>query len=84
MSEDKRIFDDFPKVNCNGCEHYYTNSCDGVPKGSERPCKSFIATRDISILEQLESLKKRMKNLEIGWIIFLALYLIRAAIELFL
>lgn len=80
----KQIFDDFPKVNCNGCEHYYTNSCDGVQEGSERPCKSFVATRDIDIPEQLESIKKRMKNIEIGWIIFLALYLIREALELFL
>lgn len=80
----KQIFDDFPKVNCNGCEHYYTNSCDGVPEGSEKLCKSFIATRDISIPEELESLKKRMKSLEIGWIILLALYLIRETIDLFL
>lgn len=80
----KQIFDDFPKANCNGCEHYYTSSCDGVPEGSEKPCKSFIATRDISIPEELESLKKRMKSLEIGWIILLALYLIRETIDLFL
>lgn len=80
----KQIFDDFPKVNCNGCEHYYTNSCDGVPEGSKKACKSFIATRDINIPEELESLRKRMKSLEIGWIILLALYLIKETIDLFL
>ena len=57
----KKIFDDFPKVDCNECEHYYTNACDGVSKGSERPCKTFLATRSVNIPAKIKSLEKAVK-----------------------
>ena len=57
MSETKRVFDDFPTVDCNECEHYWTNSCDGVPKGANRSCNSFKATRSVVIPKKIERLE---------------------------
>ena len=56
----KQIFEDFPTVDCNDCQHYWDNSCDGVDVSSEaqnRPCKTFLATRKISIPQEIKSLK---------------------------
>ena len=66
MSEDKRIFDDFPKVSCNECEHYYTNACDGVSKDSQKICKTFLATRSVSIPSEIKSLRKKIDMVAIG------------------
>lgn len=61
--ESNKIFEDFPKVDCNECENYYTSACDGVSKDSERPCKTFIATRRIFIPEEIKWLKNEIKTL---------------------
>lgn len=58
---EQKIFDDFPKVDCNDCEHYYTNGCDGVSKGKNRACKTFLATRRESIPEEIKGLKNQIK-----------------------
>lgn len=57
----KQIFDDFPKVDCNDCENYYTNACDGALQGSERQCKTFLATRNVNIPRRLSVLEKDVK-----------------------
>jgi hypothetical protein len=61
MSENNRIFDEFPKVDCNECSRYWDNSCDGVLKGSEKPCNSFLATRSVILPEEIKSLKTALK-----------------------
>ena len=61
---EKKIFDDFPKVDCNECGHYWTSACDGVKptvNGSEKRCTSFIATRSVIIPAQIDALKTRLK-----------------------
>ena len=57
----KQIFDDFPKVDCNDCENYYTNACDGALQGSERHCKTFLATRGVNLPKRLSELEKDVK-----------------------
>jgi hypothetical protein len=64
MSHDKpKIFDDFPTVDCNGCELYWVNACDGVKKAQERPCTAFKATRGVVIPLQIKSLQRALKRL---------------------
>lgn len=62
----KRIFDDFPTVDCNQCEIYYLNQCDGVVEGQERPCTAFKATRHVLIPQEIARLRTRLKWLYVG------------------
>lgn len=59
-------FEDWTTVDCNECEHYWTNSCDGVCKGSQKPCNSFLATRSVIIPEQIKWIDKRITVLCYG------------------
>ena len=66
---DKKIFDDFTEVDCNSCERYWLNQCDGAKthgKGSKMPCNSFLATRKVVIPLQIKRLKNDVKWLKIG------------------
>lgn len=62
--ETKRIFDDFQRVDCNDCAHYWDSSCDGVNcsvKGSSKPCTSFLATRSVVIPLQIKAIVGHLK-----------------------
>jgi hypothetical protein len=59
----KQIFDDFPEVDCNACECYYTNQCDGTPTGSEKPCKTFKAVRRVDIPLQIKAAQDGLERL---------------------
>lgn len=59
--EDKKIFDDFPKVDCSDCSHYWDDSCNGVPQGSEKRCTAFLATKRVDIPVQIKSLRSALK-----------------------
>lgn len=72
MSEPKQIFDDFPRVDCNDCQHYWSDTCDSVPVGSEKRCTSFLATKRVDIPLQIEWLRKRLNGLNWAFI-FVAL-----------
>lgn len=74
MSESKR-FEDWNEVNCNDCQHYWTDACDGVPVGSEKRCTSFLATKRVDIPLQIKSLRKRVDGLNWAFI-FVALAVI--------
>ena len=68
MSNNRKIFDDFPTVDCNeceSCERWWLNQCDGVSVGSTKPCNSFLATRSILIPKQLKSLQRRIDWLSV-------------------
>ncbi len=62
MSKEKRFseWDDCQEVNCNQCDNWWTNQCDGVPKAQIRHCTSFKATRDIVIPQEIKRLKTRL------------------------
>lgn len=64
MSEKPKIFDDFQTIECEDCERYWINQCDGVKKGSKMPCNSFLATRSIKIPQEIEALKSAIKGLK--------------------
>ena len=61
----KKIFDDFTKVDCSDCSHYWDDSCEGVKKGSEKRCTAFKAVKRIDIPVQVERLRRAGKGL--GW-----------------
>ena len=66
---EKKIFDEFPKIDCNECEHYYTNACDGVSKGSQKICKTFLATRNVHIPAKIKTLENAFKWLTAGYML---------------
>ena len=57
------VFDE-QYTDCNNCEAYWNNQCDGVTVGSERTCTAFKATRREDIPQQIKSLRERIKTLE--------------------
>ena len=70
-------FEDWEDVDCNQCARYWDDSCDGVSKGSKKPCNSFIATRSVVIPERIERLEKAVKwligALALTWWVILVL-----------
>lgn len=73
MNNKPKIFDDFPTVDCNECELYYLNQCDGVHKAQKRSCTTFKATRGIDIPKEIKWLKTRLKRL-VGALIGLGVF----------
>jgi hypothetical protein len=63
MSEETR-FDDWTEVKeCSNCQRWWNDQCDGTLQGSVRPCKQFLATRNVKIPEELSKLKRAVKGL---------------------
>lgn len=78
--DEKKRFEDWEEVDCNECERWWTNQCDGADIGSKRskmPCNSFLATRRVVIPEQIKSLFKR-----INYLSYLCLVLIGVVLAL--
>ena len=66
----KAKFDDWSEVKeCNDCEHYWNSLCDGTPKGSEKRCTAFKATRKVDIPLEIKSLRKRLNWLNVSQIL---------------
>lgn len=66
---DKKIFGEFQEVECNECERYWLNQCDGAKcsnKAQKVPCNSFLATRGVVIPKQIEQLNKEVFWLKLG------------------
>ena len=75
----KPIFDDWDElttVDCNTCDNYYSNTCDGVSVGTKRKCNTYVATRKVFIPEQLNKLSKEIKMLKASFIAVLIATLI--------
>lgn len=68
--ENKR-FDDWRDElkDCNNCELYWLNTCDGVSQGDERVCKAYKVTRNLSIPKKLNDLELSVKCLVLAQII---------------
>lgn len=60
-----KIFDDY-EVECNDCQHYWDDTCDGVPIAKKRNCTSFIATRTTDIPLQITFVNKKVDRLKIA------------------
>lgn len=69
MADVSKRFEDWEKVDCNECARYWDSSCDGVSKGSSKPCNSYLATRSVVIPARLKALEKSNKWLRICCII---------------
>ena len=74
-------FDEWTEVDCNECARYWDSSCDGVSKGQNRLCTSFLATRSVVIPEEIKALEKRIKWLE--WAVGFSLIIIGTLIIVF-
>jgi hypothetical protein len=72
----KQIFEDFPEVDCNACDCYYTNQCDGTPTGSEKPCKTFKAVRRVDIPLQIKDAQNGLERLRTVFFIYSVFQLI--------
>lgn len=60
---DKKIFEEYTPVDCNDCESYWNDSCDGVPEGVERRCTAFKATRRVVLPSRIEAVEKAVEGL---------------------
>lgn len=60
--EPKKVFDDYPLVDCNECRSYWDSSCDGTPVKKERKCTAYVATRRTDIPRQMRELKRQVYN----------------------
>lgn len=54
-------WDECTTVDCNDCDEWWRNKCDGVYRGQERPCTAFKASRRVSIPLKIKSLQSRLK-----------------------
>ena len=82
MSESKR-FEDWNEVDCNDCQHYWTDTCDGTTVGSEKRCNSFVATKRVDIPEQIKWLRGRVNGLNWAFIFVALAVLIHFCVDLF-
>lgn len=69
MTNSPKRFDNWEAVECNECTHYWTDTCDGVNKGTQKPCNSFLATRSVVIPAKIKALQSALKWLTIGFVV---------------
>lgn len=73
MSDEKKRFEDWKKVDCEDCQRWWLNECDGVnasSKGSGRLCNSYLATRKVVLPHQIKKLQRAIKWLTGVCVIF--------------
>ena len=76
-----KIFDDY-YVDCNECQHYWNDTCDGVPTTKERKCTSFMAIKKVDLPKRINRLEEKNKILgkiliaTYIWLIVLSVYII--------
>lgn len=61
-TESNKIFDMNPIVDCNRCQHYYQNNCDGVKPTTTKKCRDFIATRNYDLETNFEQLEAHIQK----------------------
>jgi hypothetical protein len=80
---DKKIFEDFQRVDCNDCSHYWDDSCGGVKKDSEKRCTAFLATKRVDIPEQIKALRNDIKWVYMAFFVETILLLLAIGCGLF-
>lgn len=61
------IFEEWVEIECVDCERWWLNQCDGCKdsvKGSKTPCNSFLATRKVTIPQDIKELQNAVKTLK--------------------
>ena len=70
-------FDDWSELkDCNNCKHYWDDSCDGVLKGKNRLCTSFLATKRLDIPLQIKRLQRSICWLKWTILILIVLHIV--------
>ena len=64
----QKVFDDFKEVDCEECESWQLNQCDGVPVGSQRSCTAYKAVRRLNTPLQIKALQKGLDRLRMATI----------------
>lgn len=85
-SHKEKIFEDWEEVDCNECERWWLNQCDGAKthgKGSKLTCTSFLATRKVVIPLQIKALQKANKGMMRCVILLSVVELLHILIHLF-
>lgn len=57
-TNNKRFEFPTPEVECNECERYWINQCEGAKLGSIRACKEYIATNNVSIPLEIKKIQR--------------------------
>lgn len=63
MSNEQKVFDEFPQADCNTCRSYMLDQCDGVKVGESRKCTAYEAIRNVDLPLQIEKLRKDVRSL---------------------
>lgn len=63
------LFEPWSEVECDDCECYWNNQCDGVKEDVTKPCKSYVATRRSNMKEDIDYLKSWVKRLKFSLIV---------------
>lgn len=63
LNPKQKVFDDFKEVDCEECQCWQLDQCDGVPVGSERFCTAYKAVRRLNTPQQIKALQKGCKEL---------------------
>ena len=78
---EKKIFEEYPVADCNQCECYWTNTCDGAPVGSTRLCTTFKAVRLVNIPREIKSLQRGYKWLVGGYVALTVLFILHMVFQ---
>jgi hypothetical protein len=62
MTEEQKVFEEYPQKDCNTCRSYMLDQCDGVPIGDSRKCTAYEAVRNSDLPMQIEKLEKRINS----------------------
>lgn len=84
-NKEPKRFEDWEQVDCNECERYWLNQCDGAKthgKGSKMPCTSFLATRNVVIPLQIKSLQNANKRMRAGVLLLTVAQIIHCVLHL--
>lgn len=63
MNQKLKVFDDFPTVDCEECEHWQLNKCDGHYVGTESSCTAYKVVRRLNTPLEIKALQKGYKDL---------------------
>lgn len=80
---DRKVFDEWTDVDCNNCQRYWLDQCDGTKVNETKICNSFLATRKTDIPMQIKRLDKDLnwiKGVLIFYGIVILLLLIKGAL----
>lgn len=62
MEAENKFFDSWD-VDCNSCQEYFNNTCDGAKIGKTVKCKSYYATRQVDLPKRIDENKAEIKKL---------------------